>query len=162
MYFKSILKMASNRSRFKSLLTFCALTILITPYWPSKALAQENSAPVAATKFKVTFNPPAGDYPKSIRAGASRSIGQCINQAENSDLPFSPLLPVSAQGLTVASHPKVLAYLPQTSAQQVFFSWRDENNEEHYQTILPLTNQGGVIGLTLPVDAPPLEVGGKK
>ena len=151
--------MASNRSLFKSLVTFCALTILITPYWSSKALAQENSAPVTAPKFKVTFNPPAGDRPKTNRAGASRSIGQCINQAENSDLPFSPVLPVSAPGLTAAAHPTVLAYLPQTSAKQIFFSWRDDNNNEHYQTILPLTNQGGVISLTLPEDAPALEVG---
>ena len=151
--------MKSNLSGFKSLLTFCSLTILITPHWQSKAIAQENSNSAYTTPSKVTFNPPAGDKPKTSLAGASRSIGQCINQAENSNLPLAPLLPVSAQGLTVASHPTVLAYLPQTSAKQVLFSWRDENNNDHYQTILPIDNQGGVIGLTLPEDAPPLEVG---
>ena len=69
------------------------------------------------------------------------------------------MLPVSDQALTVASHPTVLASLPQTSAQQVLFSWRDENNNDHYQTIVPLKNQGGIISLTLAEDAPPLEVG---
>ena len=147
-----------RHSGVKSLLTFCALIILITPCGQSKAIAQENSAVVSATTSKVTFNPPAGDKPKTSLAGASRSIGQCINQAENSEIPFSPLLPVAAQGLTAASHPTVLAYIPQTSAQQALFSWRDENNNEHYQTILPINNQGGVISLTLPEDAPPLEV----
>ena len=151
--------MKSNLSGFKSLLTFCSLTILITPYWQSKAIARENSNSAYTTPSKVTFNPPAGDKPKTSRAGASRSIGECINQAENSNLPLAPLLPVSAQGLTVASHPTVLAYLPQTSAKQVLFSWRDENNNDHYQTILPIDNQGGAISLTLPEDAPPLEVG---
>ncbi len=154
-----MLKMKRNLSKVQSLLIFLSLTTLIAPYWQSKAIAQENTNSGSATRFKVTFNPPAGDQPKTSIAGASRSIGQCINQAENSNLPLAPLLPVSAQGLTVASHPTVLAYLPQTSAKQVLFSWRDENNNDHYQTILPIDNQGGVISLTLPEDAPPLEVG---
>ena len=143
----------------KSVLTFCVLTILITPYWHSKVVAQENFNSGSATPFKVTFNPPAGDKPKTSIGGASRSIGQCINQAENSELPLTPLLPAAAKGLTVASHPTVLAYLPETSAQKVFFSWRDEHNNDHYQTILPIENKAGIISLTLPEDAPPLEVG---
>ncbi|MDJ0900899.1 MAG: DUF928 domain-containing protein [Xenococcus sp. MO_188.B8] len=151
--------MKSNLSGVKSLLTLCALTISITPYWQHKALAQENFSPISVTAPQVTFNPPAGKRPKTSQAGASRSIGKCINQAENADVPFSPLLPVSAQGLTVAAHPTVLAYLPQTSAQKVFFSWRDENNNDHYQAIIPINNRGGIISLTLPEDAPPLEVG---
>lgn len=105
------------------------------------------------------FDPPMGDKPKTSQAGASRGIGKCLQQAENVDLPFSPLLPISEQALTAASHPTVLAYLPQTSANKALFSWRDENNNEHYQTILPINNQGGVISLSLPEIAPPLEIG---
>ena len=156
---KSILKIKSNLSEMKYLLTFCALTILISPYWQSKAIAQKNSNSGSVKSFKVTFNPPAGDKPKHSIGGASRTIGKCINQAENSNLPLAPLLPVAAKGLTVASHPTVLAYLPQTSAQKVFFSWRDEHDNDHYQTILPIENKAGIISLTLPEDAPPLEVG---
>ena len=70
-----------------------------------------------------------------------------------------PLIPTSAKGLTVSSHPTVLAYLPETSANTILFSWRDENKNDHYQVILPLNHSGGVISLTLPEDAPPLEVG---
>ncbi len=154
-----MLKMKSNLSKVQSLLIFLSLTTLIAPYWQSKAIAQDNTNSGSATRFKVTFNPPAGDQPKTSIAGASRSIGQCINQAENSNLPLAPLLPASAQGLTVASHPTVLAYLPATSAQKVFFSWQDENNNDHYQTILPVENKAGIVSLTLPDEAPPLEVG---
>ena len=148
-----------KNSLVKSLVALCGLSILITPYWHGKVLAQENSNSVSARSFKVTFNPPAGDQPQRSTGGASRSIGQCINQAENSDVPLVPLLPTSAKGLTVASHPTVLAYLPGTSAEKVFFSWRDEQNNDHYQAILPIEHQAGIISLTLPEDAPPLEIG---
>ncbi|MGL5942941.1 MAG: DUF928 domain-containing protein [Waterburya sp.] len=150
------------------------MTILITPFSQSQAIAQETSKstavkpavgqaqgiPAPSVKgLKVTFNPPAGDKPKISTGGASRSHGQCINQAENSALPFAALIPTSALGLTVASHPTLLAYLPETNASKVLFSWQDENNQEHYQTILPIENKTGIISLTLPEDAPPLEVG---
>ena len=157
------LKFAPNKltpTVVNSLVGLVALTtLLITFSWQYKAMAQENSNSGFATSFKVTFNPPAGDKPKTSTGGASRSIGQCIDQAENSDLPLAPLIPASAKGLTVASHPTVLAYLPETSADRVFFSWRDENGNEHYQTILPIDNQRGIISLTLPEDAPPLVIG---
>ncbi len=141
-------------------MTFLALMVLITPNWHNnRVIAQEKFPAISVTQAKVTFNPPAGDQPKTTQAGASRSIGACINQAENSDLPFAPLLPVSNRALTATAYPTVLAYLPPTTAQKLFFSWRDENNKDHYQTILPLNNRGSVISLTLPEDAPPLEVG---
>lgn len=140
-----------QRSTVKFLLTFCTLTALIAPSWQAKAVAEESG-------FKVTFNPPATGKPQTTTGGASRSIGQCIVEAENSELPLMPLLPAEARSLTVASHPTVLAYLPKTSANKVFFSWQDENNH-HYQTILPIENQAGIVSLTLPENAPPLEVG---
>lgn len=165
----------SKKSPVKSLLTFWALTMAIAPFSQSQAIAQETSKSTAVKStvgqaqsipvtpsvkgLKVTFNPPAGNKPKTSTGGASRSLGQCINQAENSALPLAALLPNSASGLTVASHPTVLAYLPETNASKVFFSWQDENNQEHYQTILPIENKAGIISLTLPQDAPPLEVG---
>lgn len=161
----------------KFLITFCTLIIAITSGWQSKAVAQKNSVAASimesdrslasafktrkrgAKASKVTFDPPAGERPKNTAGGASRSIGRCIKQAENMALPFTPLIPSSNQGLTVASHPTVLAYLPKTSADRVYFSWHDESSNNHYQTILPIKNQGGIVSLTLPQNAPPLEIG---
>ena len=140
----------------KFILTFCALTSLITPYWQGKAIAQENSH--SASPSKVTFNPPAGERPQITQGAASRITRQCINPLDNSDLPPAPIIPVASQSLTTASHPTVLVYLPQTSAQKLLFSWKTENDREHYQTILPIENKAGIISLTLPSDAPPLEV----
>ncbi len=148
-----------RHSRVKFLLTFCFLTILIAPYGQSKAIAQDNSNSFSTTIPKVTFNPPAGDRPKISQGAATRITKQCINPLDNSDLPPAPIIPVATQSLTISSHPTVLAYLPETSAQKVLFSWQTENNRDHYQTILPIGNKAGIISLTLPVDAPPLEVG---
>lgn len=144
--------MKSNLSIVKYLLTFCALTILINPYFANKAIAGENSSSTSTTTFKVTFNPPQEDQPKTSQGAASRCTGEC-------NLPFVPLIPTSATGLTVAAHPTILVYFPQTSGQQVLFSWRDENNQDHYQTVISLNPQIGVTSFALPKDAPPLEVG---
>ena len=149
--------MKSNLSGVKYLLAFYFLTILITPYWQSRAIAQEKFN--LATTSKVTFNPPAGDQPKISQGAATRITRNCINPLANSQLPPVPIIPVATQSLTIASHPTVLAYLPKTSAQKVLFSWQTENNQDHYQIILSLDNEAGIISLTLPEDAPPLEVG---
>ncbi|MGB5710889.1 MAG: DUF928 domain-containing protein, partial [Waterburya sp.] len=150
-------------SKFKSFLGFFALGVSILPIWQIQAIAQSDSdlstMPTQSTQFKVTFDPPAEDMPKRTTGGASRTISQCVNQLEYGDIPFSALLPASTRGLTAASHPTILAYLPETDAQKVFFSWREENNQDHYQAILPIANRGGIISLNLPENAPPLEVG---
>ena len=145
-----------KNSGVKFLLTFFTLTILVAPYGQNKIFAQENSN--SESSAKVTFNPPTGDKPKTTNGAATRITRQCINPSANTDLPPLPIIP-PAQGLTTASHPTVLAYLPKISAKKVLFSWRDENNNEHYQTILSLENEAGIISLTLPEDSPPLELG---
>ncbi len=153
----------SQFPKYKSFLRFFALGIFILPIWQIQAIAQSDSQtsiiPTKSTQFKVTFEPPAEDMPIRTTGGASRTISQCVDQLEYGNIPFSALLPASTQGLTAASHPTILAYLPETDAQKVFFSWRDENDQDHYQAILPINNRSGIISLNLPENAPPLEVG---
>lgn len=151
--------MTNNLSRVNYLLTFWVLIMFINPHWSSKVQAGEQAHVPAAATFKVTFNPPDKEQPKTTQGAASRCIAECHDPVTNSSLLPVPLIPTSAQGLTVASHPTVLAYVPQISEQKVLFSWRDENNNDHYQTMLTLNHPGGVLSLTLPSDAPPLEVG---
>ena len=149
----------SKLSISKYLVSCLTLGMLLIPLNRVKAIAGETfSTPSTTTQFKVTFEPPAEDMPKSSMGGASRTIGQCVNQIE-SNLPFSALLPASTQGLTARSHPMILAYLPETSAKNLFFSWRDEDNQDHYQAILPIQKEAGIISLSLSQNAPPLKVG---
>ncbi|MEM7761779.1 MAG: DUF928 domain-containing protein [Cyanobacteria bacterium P01_A01_bin.40] len=153
-------KYRANKSRFssKSLFGYTIWGILITSLLPNLAIAKETFS-TPTTQFKVTFDPPAKDMPRSSVGGASRTIGQCLNTTNDSARSFSALLPTSSPALTAASHPTILAYLPKTSAQNVFFSWHGEDNQDHYQTILPLEQKAGIVSLNLPKNAPPLEVG---
>ncbi|NJP18000.1 MAG: DUF928 domain-containing protein [Hydrococcus sp. CRU_1_1] len=70
---------------------------------------------------------------------------------------ITAVLPSDRYGLTVESHPTFLVYLPPTVAQNAFFSIKDENDRDHYQTFLPLTQKSGVMAIKLPADALPLE-----
>ena len=143
----------------KSLFVLFVLAMSIAFCGQVAATAQENHASPTPNKLKVTFNPPGENMPKTSMGGASRTTGQCVNMdVIESAVPFSAVLPVSDLGLTTAARPTVLAYLPETSADKMFFSWRDGNNGDHYQTILPI-NETGIVSLTLPEDAPPLEIG---
>jgi hypothetical protein len=59
----------------------------------------------------------------------------------------------------VAARPTFFVYVPPTSSKQVFFSLQDENRNSHYQTTLKISGQGGIVRVTLPADAPELEIG---
>ena len=143
----------------KSLFVLFVLAVSIAFCGQGETTAHENHASTTPTRLKVTFDPPAEDMPLSSVGGGTRSIGQCVNMdATEFAVPFSAVLPTNDGGLTVAAHPTVLAYLPETSANKLFFSWRDENDGDHYQTILPI-DRTGIVSLTLPEDAPPLEIG---
>ena len=118
---------------------------------------QEVPAKVMNT-FDVTFEPPNENHPKVTKAGASRG-SHCALNSQESISPFTPLLPSSNFGLTVSSHPTVLAHIPTSSAEYIFFTLRDEVSEETFQTILPISPQSGIIGIDIPREAPALEVG---
>lgn len=145
---------------YKSLVYCLTWGIAIASWGNSQVLAGEiHDTPSNTTQVKVTFEPPAEDMPRSSMGGASRTISQCLNETNDAAMPFSALLPASNGGLTVASHPTILAYLPKTSAPNVFFSWRDENGRDLYQAVLPIEQKAGIIDFRLPQDAPALEVG---
>lgn len=140
----------------KPLLIFLALNAWLVCSFYLPAQAQTNIA--STQKIKVTFNPPGKKQPKNTTGAASRNLNQCGNRPLNS-VPFTPLLADGVLGLTVASHPTVLAYLPESSARKVFLSWQDENNENIYQAIIPINGKAGIYRLTLDQKAPALQIG---
>ncbi|MDY6936326.1 MAG: DUF928 domain-containing protein [Cyanobacteriota bacterium] len=71
-----------------------------------------------------------------------------------------PLLPSTQYGRTIAARPTIMVYVPETvEGQKAFFSLQDEQRNHHYQMTLELSGEGGVLLITLPEDAPELEVG---
>ena len=111
-----------------------------------------------AVQAEITFEPPKTDRPVQSSGGASRG-SQCDLDAHNLEIPITPLLPTTQQGFTVASHPTLLVYVPQTTATKALFALRDETEEYDYQTVLPISDRSGVISLQLPQSAPDLEIG---
>ena len=120
---------------------------------------QANDMPnQVASAFNITFDPPNESQPKATKGGASRG-SQCVFDSQADSEPFAPLLPTTNIGLTTASHPTLLVHIPATSAESVFLTLQDENEDQVYQAILPIGNKSGIVSLDIPKDAPALETG---
>jgi hypothetical protein len=107
----------------------------------------------------VTFTPPAREAPKRTTGGGSRDDGKCLSSSNATEVAIAPLLPDTNLGLTVAERPTVFVYVGKTAAKEAFFSIQDEQENHHYQTTIKLPEQASAIGIQLPNEAPPLQVG---
>ena len=123
----------------------------------SPGVVAQNKSIYTNKKNLVTFEPPKGDKPQQTTGGASRGE-QCPLNARDLELPITPLLPSASKALTVKSHPTLMVYLPETSATTALFSVRDEAEDYDYQTVLPISDRAGIVSLTLPDNAPALNV----
>jgi len=136
---------------------------------PTIAQTTSNTSSTSSrTLTRVLFKPPPEEKkPDQTRGAGSRNDGQCMNDATLTNLAnFSsnqtsmiPVVPSSDLGLTLAARPKFWIYLPETSAEQVVLSIREEGINHHSQTFVPIQGQSGIMSLQPPADAPPLEVG---
>lgn len=133
---------------------------LIPGLQPSvKAQTREVASLPDSSVLRITFDPPGPGKPKDTAGGASRDGNLCAQELAASSSCVKPLLPTTQEGLTVAERPVFMAYVPQTSAKQVFFSLVDENNQHIYQTKVPITGNSGILSIQVPDTAPALEVG---
>jgi len=148
---QNILSITSFRSLASILLL--ALSFVATE---SNIATAENKSVYTTKKHQVTFEPPQGSKPVQTVGGASRG-GQCPPDA-GQNLSFMPLLPVGSAALTMEAHPSFMVYLPETSATRVLLSVKDAGENYDYQTILPISDRSGIITMTIPDDAPALEV----
>ena len=118
----------------------------------------QQKANIPARSFATAFEPPNKDKPLATTGGASRGQ-QCIVDLDNSEVSIIPILPAINQRLTLVANPTFFIYIPQTSARKIFFQIEDENEENSYQKIMPISGNAGILRITLPQDAPPLEIG---
>ncbi len=109
---------------------------------------------------QATFNPPGKGQPRNTAGGASRDANPCLQTTVLSSQCVTPLTPGANNGLTVAERPTFYLYIPETSAREIFFALKDENNNHHYQTKIPVAGgENTVLAFSLPEDAPALEIG---
>ena len=109
-------------------------------------------------KTKVTFVPPKKGQPRKTTGAASRDPGKCLQDQAQTSPYLIPLLPSQTEALTVSARPTLFAYIPPTAAKQVFFSVTNMEDGQHvYHGFMPIS-QSGILPLSLPADAPELEM----
>lgn len=69
---------------------------------------------------------------------------------------FTALMP--AYNETNTERPTFSLYIPQTVANQLFFSLKDSEENYYYQTTISLPDKAGEFRLQLPADAPTMEM----
>lgn len=138
--------------------------------------AQANLSPqkeeVLPSTIAVQFNLPDNATPRTSIGGGTRG-GVQFEIPENSrpntsigggtrgeEIPrLTALVPPSKYGNTISGHPTIFAYLPPMGVQEIFFSLQDEEGNPFYHTTLTVSPDGGTIAITLPPEAPELEMG---
>ena len=112
-----------------------------------------------AVASTVVFTPPAGGAPRETKGGAARGDVLCSAAGDRSAQRLVLLTPTASnQGLTTLERPTFLIYVPPTSAQKALFSLKNSKGQTHYRTFLAVPQQGGILRVTLPVDASPLDL----
>ena len=159
-----------NRQRLDRFNLYAIALPLTIGFWPSilpvraqtRSLANEQR--VASQPAPIVYFEPANDDSVDgdgdSRGGASRPATQKCQQDTTYPVPMTALLPDSSRGLTVEGHPTFFVYIPPTSAPQAYFIIKDTTTDlEVYQTMFPLTQTSGILGIPLPDSVPPLAVG---
>jgi hypothetical protein len=69
------------------------------------------------------------------------------------------LTPQSLYGTTLSDRPTFMVYVPASDAREIVFSIKDGDDNMHYQMRVPVSGEAGMVSITLPAEAPALEVG---
>ena len=120
----------------------------------------------------VQFALPRGATPRTTVGGGVRGDVQFVQPGSatpsssvasgvaTEEFPvLTALVPPTKHGRTVSARPTIFVYLPPIGAQKVFFSLQDEAGNPFYYTTLKVPPEGGTIGITLPPEAPALQIG---
>ena len=114
-----------------------------------------NNTSSGATRGGANFQAPGDAAPSNTVAGGTRGDDSSIGSGE---LPSALVPAESNYGRTVSARPTLLVYVPPTASKEAFFSVQDASRNHHYQTVLPIPSNGGIVSITLPADAPELEI----
>lgn len=145
-----------NLSKFSRNLTVIPLSIglSIISSLPKIGLSE---SPVARRfpnlQISQKFIPPNRQAPRTTSGGGSRGTF-----CEGSKETLIPLIPPNKLGLTLGERPTFYVFVPQIPVKNAFFSLLDKNNIV-YTTTFALPQKPGIIGFTLPANAPSLKVG---
>ncbi len=143
-----------NKKNILILTTSLILGLNINTFSLAEQQPRENSS-----RFRVVFIPPKEAKPHTTAGGSSRGLERCPQDQNLSQPYLTALLPSSKVGFTKESYLTIFIYIPETIADQAFFSIKDKQNNDIYQTVLPLDRKGGIVGIKLKKDIAALEIG---
>jgi hypothetical protein len=162
--------MAKTRTLSRAFLTLTVLAglggdglILASPSFAKPMASQATTASNRPTTprppvFRGAFRPAGSGMPEDNTAGgASRSSGRCPQDRLGDDASVTLITPDSKGGLTVAARPTLLAHIHRSNAKRLFFSVRDDRGNYHYQTMMTMPKEEGIVAFSLPKNAPELE-----
>jgi hypothetical protein len=124
------------------------------------ALEQPQVPKLKDAKPKPSNPPPPPKNPGSSAPGGRRDRSACPQDTEAATTGpiLTALSPTTKPGLTLAERPTFLVYVPKTSAKTAEFSLRNQNGSGVYRTTLTLTNTPDIVSISLPSNAPALEI----
>ena len=104
------------------------------------------------------FEPTPGNASPSAQGTAGGASRANTYGAINSITVASMLavMPENFYGTTLEARPTFLVYVPASDANEAVFSLKSETRELVYQMTVAVPQQGGVVALSLPADAPEL------
>jgi hypothetical protein len=144
---------------------FLVLTLSYTSFVTYHSPGLATPAPIYITQdINFTPPPPPLDPPPGgrLRGGARRDTCPVVKPELTALVPSNQQPPsvTNVWGLTTATHPTLWFYVPYTKDVDYFteFVLQDEDSETIYQQAIALPNQPGIIGVSLPNNAPPLVV----
>ena len=137
------------------------LTPNLAPARAEEATRSEITDDILEIRFQ---SPPGQGDPGPSSDGGTRTgegLGaQCPQEDSPPELPMTMLLPETKMGLTVSEHPTFFVYVPATQAKMGEFAIADEHDlYDVYYTSFPLPKEPGIVRLTVPETAEPLELG---
>ena len=159
---KSCLKLNKN---WKLLFFSTILSYLLPSIAIANCFANDKITELDTT---VLFQPPPeSEQPENTDSAASRNrkpyFQDCIaiqdQEFSATNQTMTPIVPNENYGLTLEERPTFWVYLPQTSAQQVILSVKEEGVTPHWQQLIETKKEGGIIGIKLADDAPILKAG---
>lgn len=135
---------------------------------PTLAQSPTNPSALFDKEFsEVYFQPPSNDKkPEDTADAGSRQSISCLQNLNPTTLMnvsseqkiLIPLIPRTNLGLTVSERPKLWIYVPNTSAQQIILSIREEGKVHHSRTIVPIQGGSGIVSLQPHQNSLPLKM----
>jgi Domain of Unknown Function (DUF928) len=153
-----------NKNSVLSIALFTLATtsqLAIATFVPN--IAKADTLAANSSEMVINFKPKGDKQPINTAGGASRGVATAAATICNGDsqvvkTKVTTLLPKNNYGLTVQGKPTLLVYVPKSSATKAFFSVQDDQGNDHYDQILNLPSQDGIMKINLK-NAPELATG---